>query len=239
MAPLRTRRARGVRRKRWSAAPNACCSVRSGPPPPYSGCCRPGRQRSHVNQYQIPVDLGDVRVVGGEHSVPAGAGRQPWSGGAGDCRRQALTRAELAHQLRGGLVGHAEAGAERVAGDRLAVLVLVLGGGSRQRGRPSRRGRLADGAVLACDQARAARRSIIETATRRSAGPGPGWRPGSAAPGPRAPRPATTAAWQGCRPACRAGARGRPRAVPGTADARMSRAATLRGDARPCGQRDE
>jgi hypothetical protein len=27
--------------------------------------------------------------------------------------------------------------------------------------------------------------------------------------------------------------------VPGTADARMSRAATLRGDARPCGQRDE
>lgn len=29
-----------------------------------------------MNQYQIPVDLGDVRVVGGEHGVPAFGGSQ-------------------------------------------------------------------------------------------------------------------------------------------------------------------
>jgi hypothetical protein len=40
-----------------------------------------------------------------------------------------LVGAELAKQLGGGLVGDAEAGAERVAGDRLSVLFLVLGGG--------------------------------------------------------------------------------------------------------------
>jgi hypothetical protein len=37
---------------------------------------------------------------------------------------------EVVEQIGGGLVGDAEAGAERVAGDRLAVLVLVLGGGA-------------------------------------------------------------------------------------------------------------
>jgi hypothetical protein len=45
------------------------------------------------------------------------------SGGARGSRRAALAGAELAEQFGGGLVGDAEAGAERVAGDRLAVLV--------------------------------------------------------------------------------------------------------------------
>ena len=45
-----------------------------------------------------------------------------------------LVGSELAEQFGGGLVGDAEAGAELVAGDRLAVLVLVLGGGpARER----------------------------------------------------------------------------------------------------------
>ena len=49
---------------------------------------------------------------------------------AGGC----LAGAELAQQVGGGLVGYAEAGAQRVPGDRLPVLVLVLGGGAaRQR----------------------------------------------------------------------------------------------------------
>ena len=47
--------------------------------------------------------------------------------------RQALAGTELAQQLGGGLVGDAEAGAELVAGDRLPVLVLVLGGGPPRR----------------------------------------------------------------------------------------------------------
>ena len=96
------------------------------------------------------------------HSVTARQAPLPaWSGGAG-IRRLALAGAELAEQFGGGLVGHAEPGAERVAGDRLAVLALVLGGspprggkerlvpavpgllrGIVYRGRPSRRGRLA------------------------------------------------------------------------------------------------
>jgi hypothetical protein len=75
--------------------------------------------------------------------------------------RAAFGGAELAQQLEGGLVGDAEAGAQRVAGDRLPVLVLVLGGGParereqglvlivRGRGWPSRRGQLAGTAVLA------------------------------------------------------------------------------------------
>ncbi|HEX2744812.1 MAG TPA: hypothetical protein VHN16_10475, partial [Streptosporangiaceae bacterium] len=48
---------------------------------------------------------------------------------AGDSGWQAfLAGAEVAQQVGGGLGGHAEAGAERVAGDGLPVLVLVLGG---------------------------------------------------------------------------------------------------------------
>jgi hypothetical protein len=45
-----------------------------------------------------------------------------------------LVGSELAEQFGGGLVGDAEAGAERVAGDRLAMLVLVLGGGPAREG---------------------------------------------------------------------------------------------------------
>jgi hypothetical protein len=90
------------------------------------------------------------------------------SGGAGGSGRLALAGAELAQQPGGGLVGDAEPGAERVAGDRLPVLVLVLGGGPPRggqeclvpavlrlvlvvldRGRPSLPGRLARSAVLA------------------------------------------------------------------------------------------
>jgi hypothetical protein len=48
------------------------------------------------------------------------------SGGAGGRWRTALAGPEPAEQLGGGLVGDAEAGAERVAGDRLPVLALVL-----------------------------------------------------------------------------------------------------------------
>jgi hypothetical protein len=123
--------------------------------------------------------------------APAGAGRQPGSGRAGGSRRQALARAELAQQLGGGLVRDAEPGAQRVAGDRLPLLVLVLGGGPPRRreqrlvpalcasspasctgdGRPG-----ADGLPTAPSSPamrrgrRAARRSIIETATRNAAG---------------------------------------------------------------------
>jgi hypothetical protein len=103
--------------------------------------------------------------------VPAGAGRQPGSGGAGGSRRLALARAELAQQFGGGLVGHAEAGAQRVAGDRLPVPVLVLGGGPPRR----REERLVPGVLrlvlgIVHRGRRAARRSIIETATRNAAG---------------------------------------------------------------------
>jgi hypothetical protein len=75
-------------------------------------------------------------------------------------------------------VGDAEAGAERVAGDRLPVLVLVLGDGparggeerssppscasspvSCTGGRRSRRGRLTHSAVLAGDAAGATGRA--------------------------------------------------------------------------------
>jgi hypothetical protein len=45
------------------------------------------------------------------------------SGGACGPWREALVGAELAEQFGGGLVGDAEAGAERVGGDRLPVLV--------------------------------------------------------------------------------------------------------------------
>jgi len=102
-------------------------------------------------------------------------------------RRAAFGGAELAQQLEGGLVGDAEAGARRVAGDRLPVLVLVLGGGpgarTRAGPRPHRPG--PGMAVLArtarrrrrpCRRLlgggwRAARRSIMETATRLSSTP--------------------------------------------------------------------
>ncbi len=75
--------------------------------------------------------------------------------------------------------------AERVAGDGLPVLVLVLGGGPARereqglvllvpgRGWPSWRGRLADTAILADAVGRGrrtARRSIMETVTRNAAG---------------------------------------------------------------------
>jgi hypothetical protein len=92
----------------------------------------------------------------------------------------------VAQQFGGGLVGDTEPGAQRVAGDRLRVLVLVLGGGLARegeqglvllvldRGRPSRRGQVTGSAVLAGDAGgepgrRAARRSIMETATRNAA----------------------------------------------------------------------
>jgi len=115
-------------------------------------------------------------------------GRQPGSGGAGGSRRLALVGAELAQQLGGGLVGDAEPGAQRVAGDRLAVLALVLGGGrrasastassssSRASSPASRTGDGRPGADASPSRAatgrgrRAARRSIIETATRNAAG---------------------------------------------------------------------
>ena len=70
-------------------------------------------------------------------------GKARWaagSSGASGSRRVAVVGAELAEQFGGGLVGDAEAGAERVAGDRLPVPVLVLGGGPprrcEHRGRP-------------------------------------------------------------------------------------------------------
>jgi hypothetical protein len=47
--------------------------------------------------------------------------------------RAAFTGAELPQQAGGGPVGDAEPGAQRVAGDRLAVLVLVLGGAAGRR----------------------------------------------------------------------------------------------------------
>ncbi len=123
--------------------------------------------------------------------MPAGAGRHQGSGCARGSRRQALARAELAQQLGGSLIGHAEAGAQRVAGDRLPVLVLVLDGdpprgyqerlvpavldlvpASRQRdGRPGADGSPAEPSSPAMGRGRrAARRSIIETATRNAAG---------------------------------------------------------------------
>jgi hypothetical protein len=86
-----------------------------------------------------------------------------YSGGACGSWGAALVGTELAEQFGGGLVGDAEPGAQRVAGDRLPVLVLVLGGGTPRRrekclvllvldwGRPSRRGRVAGTAVLAGD----------------------------------------------------------------------------------------
>jgi hypothetical protein len=101
-----------------------------------------------------------------------------------------LACAELAEQFGGGVVGDAEAGAERVAGDRLAVLVLVLGGGPagerEQRlvpgvlglvpasctgdGRPGADGSAVPASSLAMRRGRrAARRSIMETATRNAA----------------------------------------------------------------------
>ena len=104
----------------------------------------------------------------------------------------ALAGAELAQQLGGGLVGHAEPGAELVAGDRLPVLVLVLGGGPPRGGQErlvpavpglvpgiwhwgqpvlARTARRTAGSVRACTVRRgrrAARRSIIETATRNA-----------------------------------------------------------------------
>jgi hypothetical protein len=55
-------------------------------------------------------------------------------GDACGSRRVASTRTELAEQFGGGLVRDAEAGAERVTGDRLPVRVLVLRGGpARER----------------------------------------------------------------------------------------------------------
>jgi hypothetical protein len=63
------------------------------------------------------------------HSVTARQALVPGrSGSPGGSQRLALARAELAQQLGDGLVGDAEAGAERVAGDRLPGLILVLGG---------------------------------------------------------------------------------------------------------------
>ena len=90
------------------------------------------------------------------------------SDGAGGPWRTALAGPESAEQFGGGLVGGAEAGAERVAGDRLPVLALVLSGSSpcerEQRlvprvlrmVRSSRLGRLAGAAVRAGDEAGAA-----------------------------------------------------------------------------------
>jgi hypothetical protein len=72
-----------------------------------------------------------------------------------------LAGPELAQQFGGGLVGDAEASAQRVAGDGL--LVLVLGGGPARegeqglvrlvldRGRPSRRGQVIGSTVLTGD----------------------------------------------------------------------------------------
>jgi hypothetical protein len=99
---------------------------------------------------------------GASRKLAVGAGRRA-SGGACGSWRAALVGAELAEQFGGGLVGDAEAVAERVASDLLAVLVLVLGGGvagCREEGlvllvldggRPSWRGQVTGIAVLAGD----------------------------------------------------------------------------------------
>lgn len=55
---------------------------------------------------------------------------RPGSGGARGPGLAFLAATKLAQQVGSGLVGHAEARSERVPGDRLAVLVLVLGGGA-------------------------------------------------------------------------------------------------------------
>jgi hypothetical protein len=74
-----------------------------------------------------------------QHGLGPGLGRQCTRRQAAceavGSRRAAFGGAELAQQLEGGLVGDAEAGARRVAGDRLPVLVLVLGGGPGARAR--------------------------------------------------------------------------------------------------------
>jgi hypothetical protein len=76
----------------------------------------------------------------------------------------AFVGAQLAHEFGGGLVGDAEAGAERVTGDGLPVLVLMLRGGTAGRreqglvlrvlnwGRPSRRRQVTGTAVPAGDR---------------------------------------------------------------------------------------
>jgi hypothetical protein len=73
--------------------------------------------------------------------------------------------AELAEQFGSGLVGDAEAGAQRVAGDRLPVLVLVLGGGTARQ----REQRLA-GVVLHRGRQRSGRGRVSGTAGDAVAG---------------------------------------------------------------------
>jgi len=143
---------------------------------------------------------------------PARRGEAAGSGGAEGCRRLALARAELAQQFGGGLVEDAEAGAQRVAGDRLPLLPWCSAAARRAAvrsasslsswassppagtgdGRPGADGRRhrRPGQVLGGGGGRRGVRSWRpRPGTRRprsgrrpSAGPGRGWPQGSAVP---------------------------------------------------------
>jgi hypothetical protein len=154
--------------------------------PRLRGACRAAaRATPPAGPYSCAGTRAGSRPALRRPEAPTGAGKQPGLGGAG-IRRAALADAEPTEQLEGDFIGDTEAGAERIASDRLPVLVLVLGGspprGGEERlvpavlrlvfdflhldGRPG-----ADGSSTAPSRPtmgrgrRAARRSNIETAT--------------------------------------------------------------------------